>query len=139
MFGGIKIDAADKLFSIFIRSRAGWKCERCYRQYTPPTNALHCSHFWGRRNESTRFEPDNASAHCYGCHQFFTSHPVEHRDWVFKKLGEKRFNLLTLQAHTARKKDRKLSLIIVKELVKQYEPHSDVSEHVERSVRGKAT
>ena len=121
MFGGIKIDAADRVFSQYIRTRAGWSCERCGKHYEPPTSALQCSHFVGRRNENTRFSDENCSALCYGCHGYFTANPNEHREWMLKKLGKKRFDALIVAGHIMKKKDRKLSLIIAKELLKNLE------------------
>ena len=104
----VKIDQADKLFSQWIRTRDDWTCQRCNRKYTPPTQALHCSHFMGRGKESTRFEPLNADALCYGCHQYFTSHPAEHVAWQVKKKGQDIVDKLRLASNTYKKKDRKL-------------------------------
>lgn len=105
-FGKAKIDPADRAFSLYIRTRDNWTCQRCGKQYTPPTSALHCSHFMGRGKEATRFEPRNADALCYGCHQYFTSHPAEHYDWQVWKKGEKTVKALQVQAHSYKKKDR---------------------------------
>ena len=105
-FGKVKIDAADKYFSLYIRTRANWTCERCGKYYAPPTAALHCSHFIGRSKENTRFDPDNASAHCYGCHQWFTSHPQEHMAWKLEKVGQKKIDELILKSNLYCKKDR---------------------------------
>lgn len=106
-WGKAKIDGADKAFSLYIRTKAEWKCERCRRQYSPPTSALHCSHFVGRGKENTRFEPLNATALCFGCHQYFTSHPAEHYQWQVGRLGQDMVDRLQLAGNTYRKKDRK--------------------------------
>lgn len=109
--GKVKIDAADKAFSEYIRTRDGWKCRRCGKQYNPllPTDrmALHCSHFQGRGKEATRFEPLNADALCYGCHQYFTSHPAEHVDWQVRMKGRIVVDELIIKSNTYKKKDRK--------------------------------
>lgn len=105
-FGKVKIDAADKYFSLYIRNRAKWNCERCGKHYEPPTSALHCSHFIGRGKENTRFDLDNASAHCYGCHQYLTSHPAEHVAWKIEQVGERAVNILMLKSNMYCKKDR---------------------------------
>lgn len=101
----IKVTALDRKFSLFIRTRAGWSCERCHKVYKPPTKALHCSHFHGRRKKSTRFDPDNCACLCMFCHQTFTENPLEHVEWMKKRLGETRFNLLTLRANQVIKPD----------------------------------
>jgi hypothetical protein len=111
----MKIDTADKYFSLYIRTRDNWTCKRCITKYTPPTRALHCSHFQGRRKEGTRFEPLNADALCHGCHQYFTSHPAEHTFWQVQLKGQETVDRLILQSNTYKKKDRKLEAIIWKQ------------------------
>lgn len=105
-FGKIRIDEADKYFSLYIRTRDRWICQRCLTQYKPPTNALHCSHFAGRGKEATRFDPRNATALCYGCHQYFTSHPQEHYLWQVERMGQKEVDALILASNLYHKKDR---------------------------------
>ena len=101
----IKITGLDKKFSHFIRSRDDWKCQRCFKQYKPPTSGLHNSHFWGRRNKSVRFDPENCIALCYGCHSHFTANPVLHRMFFLRRLGEIRYNALMVRANTPKKPD----------------------------------
>ena len=100
--GAIKRTPADKWFSDCIRERAEWRCERCGTQYHPPTKALHCSHFHGRGNWSVRFDPDNAAAHCMGCHLWFEGRPAEHQSWMRDRLGETRMDELQARANDAR-------------------------------------
>ncbi len=107
----MKIDLADKEFSKYIRARDNWTCQRCLKQYNPPTNALHCSHFQGRGKEGTRFEPLNADAICHGCHRYFTAHPAEHYEWQVQRKGQDIVDKLVLQSNTYKKKDRKLEAI----------------------------
>ena len=76
--GGLLITPADTYFSRCVRERAEWKCERCGTYYAPPTKALQCSHFEGRANWATRFEPLNALALCHGCHERLGSFRFEH-------------------------------------------------------------
>ena len=115
----IKIDPADTAFSLYIRTRDGWTCQRCGRQYVPPTNGLQCSHYFGRRRENTRFDPENCDSLCAGCHQYFGSDNREaYRDFKLKQLGQERHNWLILRANTYKKKDRKLALIVARELLR---------------------
>lgn len=106
--GKIKIDKADKAFSLYIRTSDGWNCKRCGTHYEPPTSALHCSHFQGRAKENTRFDENNADALCYGCHQYFTSHPAEHYMWQVKQKGQEKVDNIVLASNTYCKKDRDL-------------------------------
>jgi len=90
----VKISPADKWFSLCIRARAGWKCEKCGKQYQRGDIGLHCSHFVGRGYYSTRFEPLNAFAHCYGCHSRFESNPHEFVEWVKEKRGQQNYDII---------------------------------------------
>ena len=76
----IKIKPADSIFSNEIRGRDEWTCQRCGGQHTPPTQGLHCSHYWGRGNKKTRFDPRNCIALCYPCHQLW-GHGDERDDY----------------------------------------------------------
>lgn len=109
--GKVKIDVADKAFSLYIRTRDKWTCQRCNKSYTPPTMALHCSHFQGRGKEATRFDPLNADALCYGCHQYFTSHPAEHLAWQVQRKGQAVVDEIVLRSNTYKKKDRKFEAL----------------------------
>ena len=109
--GKVKIDVADKAFSLYIRTRDKWTCQRCMKRYEPPTMALHCSHFQGRGKEATRFEPLNADALCYGCHQYFTSHPGEHMAWQVQRKGQDVVDRIILVSNTYKKKDRKAEVL----------------------------
>jgi hypothetical protein len=89
----IKITSADRWFSLCVRERSDWHCERCGRRKAIGPG-LHCSHFYGRSARSTRYHADNAFAHCMGCHQHLGSHPELFREWVLEQLGEARFEML---------------------------------------------
>lgn len=119
--GRIRVDQADKLFSLYIRTRDLWTCQRCYTRYTPPTSALHCSHFQGRGKEATRFEPLNATSLCYGCHRYFTSHPAEHYIWQVERLGQPIIDRLILASNTYKKKDRASEALYWEQQLKELE------------------
>lgn len=68
----IKRTPADDAFSKCIRERANWTCERCGTYFPEGSRGgLDCSHHYGRRHWSTRFDPLNAEALCYGCHSHY--------------------------------------------------------------------
>ena len=115
--GAVKIDKADKLWSLYVRTRDNWTCQRCFTRYEPPTSALHCSHFWGRGRESTRFDSQNCMAACYGCHRYLTAHPEEHRNFQLKRLGQREFDALMIRANTYHKKDRAMEVIRIKAML----------------------
>lgn len=90
----IKRTPADIAFSKCVRGRAGWKCERCGSQHEENSQGLHCSHYHGRGKWGVRFDPDNAFAHCYGCHKYLSAHPSVFAAWVYDEMGGGRLELL---------------------------------------------
>lgn len=113
----IKISLVDRLFSVFIRSRAEGKCERCLRSFE--MGRLECSHFHGRRKQSVRFSPDNAVALCFNCHRYFEENPWDHVEFFKKRLGKKRFAALQIIAEIPQKQDYKLLAIFWKEVLRE--------------------
>lgn len=65
----VKRTTVDKYFSKCIRLRANWICEYCEMDFSHDIGSLHCSHFVSRNNKIVRFNPSNAFAHCYKCHE----------------------------------------------------------------------
>lgn len=119
----IKIDPLDILFSRYIRTRANWTCERCFRKFVPPTASLQCSHFHGRRKKLVRWDPENAAALCFQCHRICTEQPMIHVEWFKVRLGIKRFNSLLLRANTVQKPDKELIRIWLKKELEYLENH----------------
>lgn len=116
----LKLDTADTVFSLYIRERDGWCCVRCGSRHEIRSMGLHCSHFFGRSKESTRFDEENADALCYGCHQVWGSNDREaYRAFKIKQLGQKGFDLLTIRANSYQKKDRKMARLYWRERLKQ--------------------
>lgn len=114
----MRIDPADIVFSIYIRTRDG-RCVRCdnvmrYNDQGKP-NAFTCSHYFGRRNEVTRFDLDNCDTLCKGCHGYYEEHNKKaYTDFKREQLGEERFDELVLRGNATMKqlgmrKDRKLA------------------------------
>ncbi len=117
-FGGIKRDTTDALFSDYIRMKAGWNCEKCYKNFSTRRKGLHASHFYGRRGKSTRWFEDNAAALCSYCHGWFEEHPLEHVKFFEKRLGREAFEKLTIRAHTpAKYLDEKLVRIALRQQI----------------------
>ena len=104
----ISIKPLDKKFSLYIRSRDNWTCQRCFKKYIPPTNSVHCAHIFTRGAKSTRFDVDNCHTMCYGCHSYIDSHPLEKYEWYIKKFGQRKFDLLRLKSNTQMKLDLRL-------------------------------
>lgn len=121
MFYKIKIDKADKIFSEYIRLRDK-HCLRCGKlgEGTKNINGLQCSHFYSRRNESVRFDEENADTLCVGCHhEWGTIDRESYREFKLKQLGQKKFDLLLIRARTYQKRDRALAHLYWKQRLKE--------------------
>ena len=116
----IKIRTADKLFSQYIRERDKWTCQRCGKVHEKNSRNFGVSHYWGRKRESTRFEPDNCVSLCnIPCHQSW-GHGDEkdaYREYMIRRLGQARFDSLMIQANTYKKRDDKMAIIYIKLLM----------------------
>ena len=98
----IKIRKADSEYSKWLRKSRNWTCERCRRR---EIGGMQCSHFWGRKAESVRFDSENTDVLCFSCHNYFSMNPAEYVIWKTKKLGEKAYKMLMVRAHTLQKRD----------------------------------
>ena len=121
----------DILFSKYIRQRDNWRCVACdldtetgSKDYSEHKRGLHCSHYWGRGRENTRFDPENCIALCYYHHKYsegwgHTETKPRFTTYLKDKLGEKGFELLKVRAYTYKRRDDVTDLIILKELLKE--------------------
>ncbi|HLH93523.1 MAG TPA: recombination protein NinG [Xanthobacteraceae bacterium] len=86
---------ADKLFSKFIRERDRVCFFRCGR------SATQNSHFWGRANSATRYDPENCDGVCGKCH--FTHEGNKqglYRELKIKQLGQDAYAALEKRARS---------------------------------------
>ncbi len=118
----IKIDPADTAFSQYIRLR-DMKCVRCGSQVGLNDKGLpnthQNSHYFSRGRENTRFDPQNCDTLCAACHWMWGGERrEEYKEFKIKQLGLEGFKRLDVKAHTPGKKDRKLSLLLARELLK---------------------
>ena len=111
---------ADNLFSKYVRLRDR-KCLRCGLKGGGDLGitGLQCSHFYGRRKQSVRFDLENADSLCPMCHKHFTEHKTEYEEWKLKRMGQKAYDLLLLRSNTTGKKDYKLQQMIWREMLKE--------------------
>ncbi len=103
----VKVGTLDVIFSKCIRERSNWICEfdRCSwcGNYDLSGGGLDCSHLYTRETRATRWFPDNCMALCRARHRYLGKHPVEHRNFYLKQLGESRFDDLVLRGNGHRK------------------------------------
>lgn len=117
----MKLRKTDSLFSKYIRNRDNWICQRCHTQHEKGSQGLHCSHFFSRGRENTRFDEENCIALCFGCHLRW-GHGDErdlYRDYMVVKLGEIGFKKLMVRANQFKKRDDKADEIIIKHMLKK--------------------
>lgn len=120
-FGRIVIKPADKYFSLYIRNRDSWTCVRCQRVFQIGHPFLQCSHFFGRRMESVRWDEENCDSLCFGCHRYWEKEDREgYRAFKIKQLGQKGFDMLQVRAYTPKLGDEKLAEIYYKNKIKEY-------------------
>ena len=95
----IKVDKLDILFSKYIRLRDR-VCQRC-----GGSTGLGCSHYHGRRKQSVRYDEENCMALCWGCHSYLGANPLEHTEFMIKRLGQEKFDELLHRARQIGKPD----------------------------------
>tara|TARA_R100000773_G_scaffold38499_1_gene33669 strand:- start:62 stop:436 length:375 start_codon:yes stop_codon:yes gene_type:complete len=92
-------------------------CQGCGKQYEENSMALHCSHYFGRAKKGVRYDAMNAFAHCYGCHQRFSSNPDYFYRHYIETYGEGALTLL---------REKVEDITLGKRMVKE---HQQISKH----------
>lgn len=95
----------DRLFSRYIKLLSGGYCKRCEKYLGVKSQGLHCAHYHSRGKKSVRWDRENATTLCYGCHRFLDQHPLEKMEFFLKILGRERYDALNLRARTPQKLD----------------------------------
>ena len=101
-----QIDKLDGIHSELVRRRAILRvggCEKCLSEkhdivkengdIYPDWMQLQCSHYYGRKKLSVRWNEDNAAGLCGGCHMYFEHNPKEHEKWFEARLGDNSIEL----------------------------------------------
>jgi len=129
----MKLDTLDRIFSLCVRERANWTCEHCGVNHRHDPSYMDCSHIFGRRHRSTRWEPLNAHALCKKCHTYFTDRPTEFTAWVKTTMSDEDYRELHDKHHQifkSSKADRK-------EAVKWFRAqHKEICERREKGEEG---
>lgn len=91
-------DKADKLFSVWVRQRD----KTCFFCANPATQN---SHFWGRGNSATRYDPINCDGICGGCHMRHEGNKQGlYRDKKISQLGQSGYDLLEKRGRSIMKR-----------------------------------
>lgn len=91
---------ADTLFSVYIRERD----PKCFFCNNP---SKQNSHFWGRGNSATRYDPLNCDGICGGCHMRHEGNKQGlYRTKKIAQLGEEGYAQLELRGRSIMKRDQ---------------------------------
>jgi hypothetical protein len=116
---------ADKWFSLFVRWRDAspdgktFRCISCGRIL--PFEQADCGHYFSRAKMSVRFDEDNAHSECKACNRFRADHLIGYRENLLKKIGQRRFDLLTWKASQT----TKLSGFELEEIAKYFKEKAE--------------
>ena len=86
----MKITAADSNFSKAIKMRDKNTCQKCGKV----ADRMECSHVFGRRHRTIRWDTLNAKTLCHSCHRWWHENPTESGQWFQDTFGEDRLAIL---------------------------------------------
>lgn len=101
----VRITKEDAVFSKLIRLRDKYTCQVC-NKFFADGHGLQCSHFYSRRHQATRYDPMNAAAKCFTCHQRLGENPIEFDAWIRSYLGDVLYEELKAKHHTIMKRTK---------------------------------
>lgn len=113
----IKTTLLDRLFSLYVRARSGWKCEASNWPGTSCSKRLECAHGISRRFFVTRWDPENAWCLCSAHHRWFHECPNEWVEFV-EKSAPGRWDDLKRKRQSTEKTDRDRTEFFLKERLK---------------------
>ena len=123
-----RLRKTDRLFTELMRKRQDFTCQKCGLKYVFDGVAvrslqnLGVSHYFSRRHENTRYDPDNCILLCnLPCHQLWGHGEgrAEYKEFMIKKLGEDGLLLLEYKSQQYRKRDDKLTEFVLQEMLKE--------------------
>lgn len=118
-----KLRPADKLWTQFMRIKGHYTCVRCGKVYSPENcRNLGVSHYWSRSHNATRYDEDNCDLLCtLPCHQYWGHGEgrSEYTEYMIKKLGKEGYDALDARAHSYQKRDDKMAVLVIKELLNE--------------------
>lgn len=100
------VDVADEMFSKWVRQRDG-RCmhPRCSRPWDTDIKQMQNSHFYGRGEWATRYDPENCDTAHKGCHlwQWEKTKNTDYKYFKQAQLGTRRFNKMTKKVADSKK------------------------------------
>ena len=104
-------------FHKYIRNRDKDKpCISCGKYTT-----LQAGHFYSAGNNPTvRFNPNNVHGQCKRCNYFFSGNLIPYKQNLINKIGQERFDKITLNVEMARKSRYKWDKLYLLEVIEKY-------------------
>jgi hypothetical protein len=90
-------------WSLEVRTRDGWRCVRCGKDYSGKRGSLQAAHIYGKGAYAhLRYVVDNGVSLDYYCHNWAHEHPQDFVDLVKERIGEAAYARLTEAAKLGR-------------------------------------
>ena len=115
----VKLRYTDRLWTRYKRLQERNTCQYCGRVYSPDNlRNLGVAHFHGRSHENVRFDEENTLCLCnIPCHRYMDQHKTEFGEFMLKRLGQERFDLLALRAHIHKDRDDRADALVIRHLL----------------------
>lgn len=116
-----KRSKADALFSQYVRNKAEWKCEYCFKDFTDNPGSLDCSHYFSRGKGGIRFDERNCMALCKYHHKYLGHGDGKdlYKAMMIRKLGSQNsFDRLEFDSNQYYKWREDEALLYVKALLR---------------------
>ena len=78
-------------------------------------------HFYsGGKHPTVRFNEDNVNGQCMRCNYYFSGNLLPYRDNLIEKIGQERFDKLTLNVQMSKRTGFKWSKLYLIEIIEKY-------------------
>ena len=112
---GFKRRQSDSLFSVLVRIKRGYRCEKCGKKHDTSSMNIGLSHFKGRSRESVRYDEENVDVLCnIPCHNYFEEHKKDYEKWKEERMGTKAYKLLLVRSEQTGRYDPFVEKILCK-------------------------
>ena len=100
----MKLSAEDRAWSVDVKQRERYTCQRCLTFYPEGRRqGIQAHHIFTRSRRSTRWDLVNGVALCTGCHRWAHSNPLEFHELARSWLGADVYDALQARSWTTRK------------------------------------
>lgn len=118
----VTLRPTDRLWTLYLRRMYNYTCQWCGRVYTQENcGNLGTSHYFGRGHENTRFDIENTFPMCnIPCHCYLDREGrAEYTEWLINRIGQEKFDLLTLRANIYKKRDDVSDKMVIKKMLEE--------------------